>query len=367
MNNIKSTEFMTIGNKRIPVHMEEIDIFDLDYYPQNPRINYVLSQQGGCLDQKTIEKNLWALDSTKELAEDIRRNGGLIEEVLVLDGQVVEGNTRLCAYRHLYRNAPDGQKEKWSKIRAKRLLEKINTKDLFLLLGKLHIQGKTQWDPYEKASYIYKMSDENGMSLKEISNIVGMNESSIKNQIVAYELMRDEYLPKITKLDDKDMEIKKFSIFLEYCRSADLQRIKNKTPHILSNEKFIEWVLEGRIRSAAYDVRKDLANILKCKAARKRFSEEEPVDAIPIAKEILALDRPETGDTFFEKLNQMTKFISKAQVIKIKEQVSESPRMRNMIEKFRREVNKFCRNTLVNNDPSLPTPVRRKKAKRFNN
>ncbi len=365
----QATSFMTIGNKKIPVSTEEIDIFQLDYYPENPRINYVLSKYGKDLGQDLIEKSLWALDSTKDLAEDIRINGGLLEEILVLNGQAVEGNTRLCAYRHLYKNAPEGQKNKWRKIRAKRLLQEIDVRDLFLLLGKLHIEGKTQWDPYEKASYIYKMSDENGMSLQEISQIVGMNVSSLRTQIAAYELMRDRYLPNISKIDDKEAEIKKFSIFYEYCRSADLQKIKKESPDLLTDEKFIKWVLAGRVRSAAYDVRKDLADILRCKPARKVFLDESPEEAIPAAKEVVARDRPETADSFFSKLDQMTRFLENARVIEIKGKVAENSRMRNMVEKFNSEAKKFYRNVSTPDEESslgAITPINKKNSKKFN-
>lgn len=368
MTNDNSSEFMVIGSKRVPIRIEEIDIFQLGYYPDNPRINYVLSKYGGLLDQNTIEQSLWTLDSTKNLAEDIRRNGGLIEEVLVLNNQVVEGNTRLCAYRHLYKTAPEGQKEKWKKIRAKRLLENIDIKDIFLLLGKLHIEGKTEWDPYEKASYIYKMTDENGMSLDEISVIVGMPTSNIRTQIAAYQFMRDNYLPKISKLDDKETEIKKFSIFLEYYRSSDLQKIKRESPDILTDEKFIKWVLEGRVRSAAYDIRKDLANILKCKPARKVFLNNPPEEAVPAAKEVVALDRPETADTFFAKLDQMTKFLSEAPVIKIKNKVAENPRMKGLMNKFHSEVQKFYRAISTperDSDQSVIIPISKRNSRRF--
>lgn len=52
----------------------------------------------------------------------------------------------------------------------------------YFLLGKLHIQGKTQWDLFEKASYIHKMSDENDMTPQEIGAIVGLSASEIKTQ-----------------------------------------------------------------------------------------------------------------------------------------------------------------------------------------
>lgn len=366
MENNDNEKYMMIGGKRIPIRIEEIDIFQLDYYPENPRINYVLSKYGEHLDQNIIEQSLWSLDSTKNLADDIRRNGGLLEEILVLGRQVIEGNTRLCAYRHLYETSVGGQKEKWKKIRAKRLLETIDVKDLFLLLGKLHIEGKTEWDPYEKASYIYKMINENSMSPEEISKIVGLSASDIKNQIAAYELIRDNYLPRITKLDDRETEIKKFSIFLEYCRSSDLQKIKKESPDVLTNEKFINWVLEGRIHSAAYDVRKDLANILRCKPARKVFRSSPPEEAIPAAKDIVAIDRPETANTFFAKLTQITKFLSDAPVINIKSKVEENPRMRNLIDRFHSEAQKFYRTISASNSeqPSV-TRISKKNSRRF--
>lgn len=368
MINNKS-EYMMIGNKRVTTRTEEIDIFELEYYPENPRINFILSKYGSGLDQNVIEQNLWSLDKTKKLAEEIRINGGLLEEVIVLNDQVVEGNTRLCCYRHLYKSVPEEQKDKWKSIRAKKILGDIDVKDLFLLLGKLHIQGKTEWDPYEKASYINKMIDENGISIDDVSKIVGMTASNIKTHIEAYELMRHNYLPKLSELNDKETEIKKFSIFLEYYKSPDLQKIKNESPDILSDDKFIGWVLEGRIASAAYDVRKDLADILKCKPARKVFLNNTPEDAVDAAREIVALDRPETADSFFNKLDQMTKFLEKAKVLEIKAKVTENPRMKSLIQNFHSEVEKFCRvviNAEMNEKKSLIIPINKKNRRRFN-
>ena len=344
MTDTTQAETMMIGNKAIPIKMAEIDIFDLDYYPENPRINYVLSKLGDALDQKTIEESLWKLDSTKELAEDIRKNGGLIEEVLVMGNQVIEGNSRLCAYRHLYKSTPEEQKNKWKKIRAKIILTQIGSKDLFLLLGKLHIKGKTQWDPYEKASYIYKMMEENGMTTDEVGQIVGMSPSSIKTQIKAYELMKNGYLPKLSRLADEKTELKKFSIFEEYFKSSDLQNLARENPDILSDEKFIAWVLDQRVRSAAYDVKKDLPNILKSKPARKVFLQSAPEDAIQAAKDVVFADRPETADSFFAKLKQMTDFIKSTPPLKIKEKMQGNPRMEDLIKQFHTEVNKFYKN-----------------------
>ncbi|MBI2196120.1 hypothetical protein HYU45_00745 [Candidatus Daviesbacteria bacterium] len=341
-----TSENIVIGDRKIPTEIREIDIFELNYYPQNPRMNYVLSKYGDSLDQTKIEENLWRLDSTKVLADDIRKNGGLMEEVFVMGNQVIEGNRRLCAYRYIYRDSPAEQKENWRKIRAKVILSKISDEDLFLLLGNLHIKGKAPWDPYEKASYIYRMINENRMDIDYVAAIVGMTASAIKIQLKAYELMRDGYLPKLTELaglDEKE-QLKKFSIFEEYFKSSELQSIARENPEILSNEKFINWVLEERIRSAAYDVKKDLAEILKSKPARKEFLQSTPEDAVQAAKEKLYADRPETGDSFFKKIDEITEFIRNTKVLEIKERIKGNPRMVSLIHKFHSETEKFYRN-----------------------
>ncbi len=75
------------------------------------------------MTQKDIEKEMWGVDSTKKLFRDIKRNEGLLEEIIVKDNLVIEGNTRLCAYRKLYadanRNNDSEGMGKWRKIRAK--------------------------------------------------------------------------------------------------------------------------------------------------------------------------------------------------------------------------------------------------------
>lgn len=65
-------------------------------------------------------------------------------------------------------------------------------------------------------------------------------------------------------------KLKNIAFFLNIIE-MQICKIERESPQVLSKEKFIGWVLEGRIHSAAYDVRKDLPNILKCKPARKVF------------------------------------------------------------------------------------------------
>ncbi|MBD3340836.1 MAG: hypothetical protein GF353_17135, partial [Candidatus Lokiarchaeota archaeon] len=90
---------ITIDGKNIPCSIELRDIFELQYYVENPRIHFIISSLGKNVTQEDIEKEMWGADSTKKLFRNIKRNDGLLEEIIVKDNLVIEGNTRLCAYR----------------------------------------------------------------------------------------------------------------------------------------------------------------------------------------------------------------------------------------------------------------------------
>lgn len=344
-------ESIAIDNRNIPTRIENLDIFSLNYYPENPRINFILSKFGDGLNQDDIEKNLWD-EETQKLALEIRSNGGLLEDIIVMDNLVLEGNRRLCAYRHLYRGATEEQKELWKTIRAKVLLEQINVTEVFSLLSNMHIKGKIEWDPYEQASYIFKIMQTGTLTLDQLSQKVGASQSKIKLQLKAYELMRDNYLPRVFKLGvvTEKEALSKFSNFIEYYTNSELQEFANEHPEVLNDDKFVEWVTEERIRSAAYHVRKDLPDILKDKPARKVFLESLPEDAIDAAKETLYKDRPETGDRFFEALKKMTESLKKAPTLKIQDKINENPRLQYIINQFYSEAKNFYNN--LHHDPN---------------
>jgi ParB-like chromosome segregation protein Spo0J len=58
--------------------------------------------------QEEIQQQLSELEHVKELREDIKRNGGLLEPLIVREGslEVLEGNRRLAAYRQLAAKEP---------------------------------------------------------------------------------------------------------------------------------------------------------------------------------------------------------------------------------------------------------------------
>jgi hypothetical protein len=137
---------IAVGDLSIPVTVRELPIKDLRYYKSNPRIFRILKECGTRVSQDVIERELWKLDSTKDLFRDIRNNGGLVEEVLVRDSEVLEGNLRLCAYRRLLRKAKEEDDRdgiaRWSRIRAKILPSDVSDEAVFAVLGILHIRSR---------------------------------------------------------------------------------------------------------------------------------------------------------------------------------------------------------------------------------
>jgi len=118
----KKSNIIVVGGKSITTEIKELDIFELKYWRENPRIDSIIKQKFPKREavDADIEKELWALESVKDLYQDIKRNKGLIDEIFVQGDVVLEGNSRLCAYRHLYNAAmTDNERERWIRIRSR--------------------------------------------------------------------------------------------------------------------------------------------------------------------------------------------------------------------------------------------------------
>ena len=101
-------ETITVKGREISYEIKDVDIYSLEYYKENPRINYIISKHPPeKVTQEFIEQELLKLDTVKERIKDLEENKGLLDEVYVLGNKVVEGNTRLCAFRRLYKKYPD--------------------------------------------------------------------------------------------------------------------------------------------------------------------------------------------------------------------------------------------------------------------
>jgi hypothetical protein len=329
----ETTNSIVVGDKTIPTEIRLLPTLQLRYYRDNPRIFSILKELGASVTQDEIERKLWEQDHTKDLYRDIQRNGGLLEEIIVRDNEVLEGNSRLCAFRHLLKQATEkDDKEaihKWSEIRAKVLPSDTTEKEVFAILGMLHIRGKAEWLPYEQASYLFRQQTSHRLTPAELAAQIGHEEGEIKNMIKAYELM-EKYGVTDTK---------RFSYYVEFAKSRKLTDIKEYLPPQFDLEqKFSEWVKDERIPKAEFV--RDLPTVLKDKSARARFLAGTGFDdALELARE----HHPDTTSTFYNKLRKATEAMSNAEVLRVREEVASDTQKKYLISQLAKTSKKFAK------------------------
>jgi hypothetical protein len=334
------TQSITVGDIAIPTEVRFISVTDLRYYKDNPRIFSILKQLGSSVTQDQIEQKLWDQDHTKDLFRDIKQNGGLLEEIIVRDHEVLEGNSRLCAYRRLLKNAKEAKDEngvkKWSLIRAKILPPETDERTVFAILGLLHIRGKAEWKPYEQASYLFRQADAHRMTPAELAAQIGgqTTEADVKNMINAYKMM-EKY---------KDTDINRFSYYLEFVKSRKLDEVKEYLPAKLDLEKsFSEWVESETIPRA--EAVRDLPTILRDKSARAKFLGKQVSfqEALELAKE----HHPEAGSPFYNKLRKATEAMNNAEEARVREEIAEDRQKKNVVRDLARTAKQFAKSVGV--------------------
>ena len=241
------TDTLTIGNQKINVQILELEQAHLNFYPENPRVYSALNSDGTTPSQSDIEEHMVKLDHVRALAEDIKSNGGLMEEIIVRDGDfaVLEGNSRLAAYRIL----AERDAVTWAKIKCKLLPSDISEELVFKLIGQFHIKGKKPWDAFEQASYLYRRVQSTRLHIEDVADELGIERAKARNMIAAVELMREH----------SDANTHNYSYYYEYVRDKGLG--KYRETHTGMDNVFAEQVKKGEIKEAQ-DVRK-LAKVAK--------------------------------------------------------------------------------------------------------
>ncbi|HMD89494.1 MAG TPA: hypothetical protein VKF38_10055, partial [Anaerolineaceae bacterium] len=84
---------MIISNQTYTFIEKKLNQSILKFYPQNPRIYSLLDTDEEIPDQKLIEEKLIGMEHVRELKQSIEANGGLIDPLIVRDGDfmVLEG------------------------------------------------------------------------------------------------------------------------------------------------------------------------------------------------------------------------------------------------------------------------------------
>jgi len=329
---VDSNSISVMGQK-IPTSIEEIDIFRLHYWKDNPRVHSIIKQKFGDVNisDDDIERVLWEnVDSVKDLFQEIRKNGGLIDEILVRDNIVLEGNSRLCAYKNLYFKAKQKNDKveilKWSKIRARLIPPNTPDNIVFSILGTWHIKGKKEWDTYEKAAYFKRMITDHGYTAKEIADSISQTEKFVNDHIDAYDLM----------VKNNIYTLEKFSYFYELVKNRRIKEIARDQPSIMSNT--IEAIKDGRFKRGE-EIR-DLPKVLTDKKAKKEFfvNKVDFNEALEITKD----RHPEHDDSFFSHIKKTTELIGSCPIKRI-EEIKNDTNKKFLLEKLYKQSKNLCR------------------------
>jgi hypothetical protein len=319
---------IVIGAREIPVKTRRVPIDELTYYDDNPRIYSLVASKGIKGDQGRIQEEIWKIDTTKDLYQQIKSNGGLIEEVVVSDGRVLEGNRRLCVYRKLREHAgSDAEKAAWNDIPARVLLEPVNLEEVFILLGALHVKGKVDWKPFEQAGFIYRNKHELSKTPEQIAAMLHVPVSNVTQVLKAYELMVEQ------GIEDQA----KFSYLLEYTKRPDFAKVRAKLPD--AEQLIVRLVKEDRLPRAE-EMRRLPEILLDKKASRDFLSGNlEFEEALQLAN----ARNPEQVDTFYRRLGDARAVLRSAPLNRIVEDIKSDHAKRTKIEYFLKEVRQFER------------------------
>lgn len=247
---------LRLRGEDIPTVTMHLPVAKLKFYEDNPRIYSLIRQENEAPTQQEIFTKLFELDHVRALVRDIEVNGGLIDPVIVRGGDyvVLEGNSRLAAYRHMAKDA------RWGLIKCTILPADIDERLVYALLAQYHVKGKKDWAPYEKAGFIFRRRHQPNVDLQMVANEMAVTREEAKHLICVYQFM----------IDHGDTDREHWSYYDEFIKSRKIK--KAREDQIGLDEFIVEEVKAGRIGKAA-DLRDKLPLICGSPRSLKRYLE----------------------------------------------------------------------------------------------
>lgn len=230
----------------VPTVTRDIPYTALQFYVDNPRIYSFVRADGYLPNQAEILKRLQALEHVRELVQDIQANGGLIDPIIVRDGDMVvlEGNSRLAAYHYLA-----GQNQhRWGMVRCTLLPADIDEKLVYALLAQYHVKGKKDWAPYEKAGFVYRRFMDQQVDLPVVATEIGLTKDEAKHLIAVYQFM----------IDHGDQDREHWSYYDELLKSRKIRKAREEVPGF---DSFIVGEVQASRIGKAMDLRDKLPTI----------------------------------------------------------------------------------------------------------
>ena len=239
--------YIRIRNEDVPVRVVWLEQSRLKFFAENPRIYSLLRASGREPDQGEIYKELLELDHIPQLKEDIKRNGGLMDPLVVRDAtfEVLEGNSRLAACRWLYEKVDPIA---WARVKCTLLPADIDERLIFALLGQYHIRGKKSWVPYERAGFLHRRFRHHKEDIPTVATELGMGIGEAEHLIKVYEFM--------LKHDERDRD--RWSYYDELLKSRKIKKARDQYPDF---DNLIVTKIRASEIKRAEDVRDSLPTI----------------------------------------------------------------------------------------------------------
>jgi hypothetical protein len=240
---------LRIRNKDVQVRTVWIDQSKVQFYADNPRIYLVMRAGGKLPDQTEIYDELLEQEHVRELKEDIKLNGGLMDPLIVKDGtfEVLEGNSRLAACRWLYKNDKDNA-PLWGKVKCTLLPADIPEPLIFAILGQYHIRGKKDWVPYEQAGFLYRRFRHHKEDIPTVADELGIKRGEAQHQIEVFEFM----------VRHNEVKRERWSYYDEFIKSKKIKKVREQYPDF--DKLIVDKIRKSELKRAV-DVRDSLPAI----------------------------------------------------------------------------------------------------------
>ncbi len=311
-----------LDGKETKIELKQIDITNLELDELNPRISFFRDNQ--VADSLTEDQIIFALTNKKpeafrKLRDSIHNNKGIVYPIWIepLRGQrgekhkVIEGNTRVVIYQQLQKEEP--HEDRWKTILCNILPHEINEEQKNFIRLQSHLRGTTEWDAYEKAKYLYKLWQEDGWSINRLEKQTKMTEKQIDENIKAYRIMEEQYLPIHT---DDPNEVNKFSYFVEYVKDKKLQKLMEKSSKDIKD--FCNWVADKEKIPTGQDVRR-LRDIFDNEDTRNAFIDK----GFDNAMQILEFKKPHLVSSFYKDIENVIEGLKEINAQELDEIINE--------------------------------------------
>jgi len=279
--------YIPLDGKDISANSTFVDLDQLVLDELNPRISLFRDNQPE--DNLSEEQIIFALtsksiDAFRKLKDSIHNNKGIVNPIWIVPTsnskyKVIEGNTRVVIYRRLREEEPN--EARWKSILSNILSDKVDIGQENFIRLQYHLRGTTEWDAYEKAKYLYKLN-QGDWSEDRLEKQTKMTVKQIKENIEAYKLMEEQYLPMY---GDDPNEVSKFSYFVEFVKDKKLQKLMEKNNKNIID--FCDWVADKQKIPTGQDVRK-LRDILENKEIATTYFE----NGFDSAMQVLSIKKP---------------------------------------------------------------------------